>query len=154
MAGDCVIDIQLVVSSCDPLQTHCLLLLYLQGGWKNMARAAYAAEHAFFKTSPIEHVHKIAAPVLYAGANKDTMCPMEVIRRAVTLTPKAELYAADCDHFELFSPEHMHGLQAKQVDFLLKHVGVDAADAEARVEHVPKPNTTYEAKEGEEIAMS
>jgi hypothetical protein len=70
-----------------------------------MARAAYAAEHALYKTSPIKHVHGIAAPVLFCGANFDQLCPMEVIKRAVGLTPKAELYAVDCDHFELFTPK-------------------------------------------------
>eukprot|EP00878_Enallax_costatus_P042623 GHUV01050046.1.p1 GENE.GHUV01050046.1~~GHUV01050046.1.p1 ORF type:complete len:359 (+),score=112.34 GHUV01050046.1:566-1642(+) len=125
-----------------------------QGGWKNMARAAYAAEHFFFKTSPIKHVHNIAAPVLYAGANKDTLCPMDVIHRAVALTPQAELYAADCDHFELFTPQHMPGLQAKQLEFLLKHVGLAAADAAARAEHVQEQRTGHEAEEGEEVAMS
>jgi pimeloyl-ACP methyl ester carboxylesterase len=67
-------------------------------------------------------VHAIKAPVLYMGANKDTLCPMDVIKRAVALTPNAELYAADCDHFELFTPQHMPGLQHKQLEFLLQHV--------------------------------
>lgn len=70
-----------------------------------MARAAYAAEHALYKTSPIKHVKGIAAPVLFCGANFDQLCPMDVIMRAVGLTPNAELYAADCDHFELFTPK-------------------------------------------------
>lgn len=70
-----------------------------------MARAAYAAEHALYKTSPIKHVSGIAAPVLFCGANFDQLCPMDVIKRAVGLTPNAELYAADCDHFELFTPK-------------------------------------------------
>lgn len=125
-----------------------------QGGWQNMARAAYAAEHFFFKTSPIKHVHKIQAPVLYAGANKDTLCPMDVIHRAVKLTPNAELYAADCDHFELFTPQHMPGLQAKQLEFLLKHVGLDAAAAAEQAEQVQEQSTEHEEEEGEEIAMS
>ncbi|WIA41911.1 hypothetical protein OEZ86_009227 [Tetradesmus obliquus] len=94
-----------------------------QGGWKNLARAAYSAEHALFKTSPIKHVHAITAPVLYMGADKDTLCPMDIIKRAVALTPNAELYAADCDHFELFTPQHMPGLQQRQLQFLLQHVG-------------------------------
>jgi pimeloyl-ACP methyl ester carboxylesterase len=77
----------------------------LQGGWRNLARAAYAAEHALFKTSPIKHVGGITAPVLFCGANNDQLCPMETIKRAVGATPNAELYAADCDHFELFTPK-------------------------------------------------
>ena len=70
-----------------------------------MARAAYAVEHALFKTSPIKHVAGIAAPVLFCGANNDQLCPMKAIKRAVALTPHAELYAVECDHFELFSPK-------------------------------------------------
>ncbi|KAF6259936.1 alpha/beta-hydrolase [Scenedesmus sp. NREL 46B-D3] len=98
-----------------------------QGGWVNLARAAYSAEHALFKTSPIKHVHAIIAPVLYMGANKDTLCPMDAIKRAVALTPTAELYAVDCDHFELFTPQHMPGLQRRQLEFLLQHVGAQKA---------------------------
>jgi pimeloyl-ACP methyl ester carboxylesterase len=115
--------------SAIPLPCAVLLLWFmhmmrlLQGGWKNLARAAYSAEHALFKTSPIKHVHSITAPVLYMGANKDTLCPMDIIKRAVSLTPNAELYAADCDHFELFTPQHMPGLQQRQLQFLLQHVG-------------------------------
>lgn len=119
-----------------------------------MARAAYAAEHFFFKTSPIKHVHNIKAPVLYAGANKDTLCPMDVIKRAVALTHDAELYAVDCDHFELFTPEHMPGLQARQLEFMLKHVGLQPTEAADRAEHVQEQATGHEAEEGEEIAMS
>lgn len=70
-----------------------------------MARAAYAAEHALFKTSPIKYVSNITAPVLFCGANFDKLCPMDTIKRAVSLTPNAELYAVDCDHFELFTPK-------------------------------------------------
>jgi pimeloyl-ACP methyl ester carboxylesterase len=67
-------------------------------------------------------VHAIKAPVLFMGANKDSLCPMDVIKRAVALTPNAELYAVDCDHFELFTPQHMPGLQHKQLEFLLQHI--------------------------------
>lgn len=89
--------------------SHCLLLrpctVSAQGGWQNAARAAYAAEHALFKTSPIKYVSNITAPVLFCGANFDQLCPMASIKRAVSLAPKAELYAVDCDHFELFTPK-------------------------------------------------
>jgi len=98
----------------------------MQGGWKNMARAAYSAEHTLFKTSPIKYVHNIKAPVLYMGATKDTLCPMSVIEKAVGLTPKAELYAADCSHFELFTGEHLPALQQRQLDWLLEHTGLSA----------------------------
>lgn len=93
-----------------------------------MARAAYSAEHTFLKTSPIKHVAGITAPVLFMGAKRDTLCPMSVIERAASLTPNAELYAVDCDHFELFTEKHMPGLQARQLEFLLRHTGTaDAA---------------------------
>jgi pimeloyl-ACP methyl ester carboxylesterase len=76
-----------------------------QGGWQNRARAAYAVEHALFKTSPIKHVAGISAPVLFCGAQRDALCPMAVIERAVAATPRAQLYAVDCNHFELFMPQ-------------------------------------------------
>lgn len=94
-----------------------------QGGWRNLARAAYAAEHALFKTSPIKYVANITAPVLFCGADYDKLCPMDTIKRAVELTPNGELYAVACDHFELFTPKHLPGLQQKQRNFLLQHLG-------------------------------
>jgi len=107
-----------------------------QGGWQNMARAAYSAEHALFKTSPIQHVHTIQAPVLYMGATRDTLCPMSVIERAVTLTPNAELYAAECSHFELFTGEHLPALQQRQLDWLLQHTGLAAAQGQQQAEEL------------------
>lgn len=112
-----------------------------------MACAAYAVEHAIFKTSPIKHVHAIKAPVLFAGANKDTLCPMDVIKKAAALTPNAELYAADCDHFELFTPQHMPGLQAKQLEFLLKHVGLPSAEEQAAAAAAAAKQEEMEAPE-------
>eukprot|EP00775_Hariotina_reticulata_P004853 gene4853-5100_t len=105
-----------------------------QGGWQNMARAAYSAEHTLFKTSPIKYVHDIKAPVLYMGATKDTLCPMSVIEKAVDLTPKAELYAAECSHFELFTGEHLPALQQRQLDWLLEHTGLSAAQTQQAAE--------------------
>jgi len=84
---------------------HCCSTSYMQGGWRNLARAAYAAEHALFKTSPIKYVANITAPVLFCGADYDKLCPMDTIKRAVELTPNGELYAVACDHFELFTPK-------------------------------------------------
>ncbi|KAF8058352.1 aidA [Scenedesmus sp. PABB004] len=95
-----------------------------QGGWRNMARAAYAAEHALARTSPIAHVGGVAAPLLLAGATHDSLCPMAIVRRAAALAPRAELYEADCDHFELFTPQHFPGLQAAQLAFIARHVGL------------------------------
>jgi hypothetical protein len=136
------------------------LLCFLQGGWKNLARAAYSVEHALFKTSPIKHVHSISAPVLYMGANKDTLCPMEVIKRAVALTPIAELYAADCDHFELFTPQHMPGLQQRQLQFLLQHVGAKktahsfAQEQQEAVAMVAAAAEEQRAEDNEGVAVS
>lgn len=87
------------------LTTALLLIFRMQGGWCNLARAAYAAEHALFKTSPIKYVANITAPVLFCGADYDKLCPMTTIKRAVELTPNGELYAVACDHFELFTPK-------------------------------------------------
>eukprot|EP00879_Flechtneria_rotunda_P033204 GHRR01036751.1.p1 GENE.GHRR01036751.1~~GHRR01036751.1.p1 ORF type:complete len:116 (+),score=36.19 GHRR01036751.1:331-678(+) len=115
-----------------------------------MARAAYSAEHTFLKTSPINYVAGITAPVLYCGAKQDSLCPMHVIELAAGLTTNSELYAVDCNHFELFSPQHMPGLLRKQLQFLLKHVNLPQPKQEADEPVVIDTPQETEA----EIAMS
>jgi uncharacterized protein len=99
-----------------------------------MARAAYAAEHTFARTSPINHVAKVTAPLLLAGASRDTLCPMEIVRRAAALAPNAVLHEADCDHFELFVPPHFAALVDAQLTFLRQHTGLPAVSAAAAPE--------------------
>jgi len=106
----------------------------MQGGWKIWLGQLTLLSTPCSRPAPLNYVQNIKAPVLYMGAMKDTLCPMSVIEKAVGLTPRAALYAAECSHFELFTGEHLPALQQRQLDWLLDTIGLPAAQPQQAVE--------------------
>ncbi|KAF8073154.1 aidA [Scenedesmus sp. PABB004] len=98
-----------------------------QGGWTNRARACLALELFVHRYSPIACVPRVAAPVLFVAASRDTLCPVDAVRRAAGLARRGQLLERDCTHFELYRGELFEKLIDEQVLFLRRHTGLAAA---------------------------
>jgi len=58
------------------------------GGWRNMAPARVALKVGFY--SPIDFVPKLRVPVLFVAAEKDSLCPPELVAKAHALCNQAQ----------------------------------------------------------------
>jgi pimeloyl-ACP methyl ester carboxylesterase len=96
----------------------------LQGGWRNMGRCRLALEASAYR--PITLVPQITAPVMYAAATKDQLCPLDGVKAAVAATPNAQLVTVDTNHFQVYSGGALEYLSAKYVEFFRQAAGLPA----------------------------
>jgi pimeloyl-ACP methyl ester carboxylesterase len=96
----------------------------MQGGWRNMGRCRLALEASGYR--PITVLPQITAPVLYAAATKDTLCPIDGVKAAVEVTPNAQLVTVDTNHFQVYSGEALKYLSRKYVAFFRQAAGLPA----------------------------
>jgi pimeloyl-ACP methyl ester carboxylesterase len=72
---------------------------------------------------------QITAPVMYAAATKDTLCPIDGVKTAVAATPNAQLVTVDTNHFQVYSGQALEYLSGKYVAFFRQAAGLPAEDA-------------------------
>lgn len=71
---------------------------------------------------PLSHVSKVKCPALVLLAEEDSLVSPDVIRKAVSRMPKAELAAFAGGHFELYNGPAFEPAIGRQVDFLKRHL--------------------------------
>ncbi len=91
----------------------------------NKVAARLVLELAAYK--PLRKAHKIAAPVLVCVADKDSLIPGEVQRRAARKAPRGEAIDYPAGHFEIYHGAWFEAVVEDQVRFLTRHL-----DSEAR----------------------
>eukprot|EP00882_Tetradesmus_deserticola_P005190 GHRQ01005467.1.p2 GENE.GHRQ01005467.1~~GHRQ01005467.1.p2 ORF type:complete len:151 (+),score=61.01 GHRQ01005467.1:1279-1731(+) len=111
-----------------------------QGGWRNLARCRLALEVSAYR--PITSVPHITAPVLYAAATRDTLCPLDGVKAAVAATPNAQLVTVDASHFHVYSGEPFQYLAGKYVEFFRQAAGLPA-EAGGEAEQQPQVMTVH-----------
>lgn len=92
-----------------------------QGGWRNLARAAWGLEASRYR--PIASVPRITAPVLYITAVRDSVCPPDVIEAAVAMTKDAAQKVMQCSHFDVYQGQPFEEAVAAEVEFLAAKLG-------------------------------
>uniref|UniRef100_A0A383W7U6 Serine aminopeptidase S33 domain-containing protein n=1 Tax=Tetradesmus obliquus TaxID=3088 RepID=A0A383W7U6_TETOB len=95
-----------------------------QGGWRNLGRCRLALEASAYR--PIALLPQITAPVLFAAATKDQLCPLDGVKAAVAVTPNAQLVTVDTNHFQVYSGEALEYLSEKYVEFFRQAAGLPA----------------------------
>lgn len=96
----------------------------LQGGWRNMARCKLALEVSSYR--PITLIPSIKAPVLYAAATNDNLCPIDGVKAALNVTPNGQLVTVDTNHFQVYSGEALEYLSGKYAEFFRTAAGLPA----------------------------
>jgi pimeloyl-ACP methyl ester carboxylesterase len=126
------------------------LLLEIQGGWRNQARAAFGLEASSYR--PIESVPHVTAPVLYITAVKDTLCPQEAIQAAVASTPRARQIVMPCTHFDVYRGKEFEQVVEAETAFLLEHLAPEAAAATAAAAAAAAEQDSAAAEQGAAVA--
>ncbi len=72
--------------------------------------------------SPGRRAHRIAAPTLVQIAERDTVTPYEVARKAAERLPRGEIRTYDCLHFEPYLEPYFDTVVGDQIAFLAAHV--------------------------------
>lgn len=89
-----------------------------------MARCKLALEVSSYR--PITLVPKIKAPVLYAAATKDNLCPLAGVQAAVDVTPNGQLTTVDTNHFQVYGGDALEYLTQKYAEFFRTAAGLPA----------------------------
>ncbi len=81
----------------------------------------------FFKLMryrPIQHLRRIAVPVLYIASQWDSIIPLEISREAATnIAPYADYHEWDMGHFDIYHRKWFEKAVEVQLDFLKQHIG-------------------------------
>jgi hypothetical protein len=92
------------------------------GGWKNLAPARGLVE--IRKYSPVQLLEQshVSAPVLFIGALKDELCPIEWFEFAKrNLHGEIDEHYEDCTHFEIYASPWFDSSSEYMVNFFKKH---------------------------------
>lgn len=93
----------------------------LQGGWQNLLLARTLLDAPWY--NPIDHVHRVACPVLFRCGTQDSICePAYVQRAAALMQGRAVLYERDVGHIEAHKTGWEPEAVAPVVWFLQKHL--------------------------------
>lgn len=87
-----------------------------------MGRCRLALEVSSYR--PILLAPHITAPVLYAAATQDSLCPLDGVKAAAAATPNATLITVDTNHFAVYSGEALEFLSGKYVEFFRLAAGL------------------------------
>lgn len=87
-----------------------------------MARCRLALEVSSYR--PITVLPKIKAPVLYAAATKDHLCPLAEVEAALNATPNGQLITVDTHHFQVYMGEPFEFLTGKYTEFYRAAAGL------------------------------
>ncbi|CAM9889710.1 unnamed protein product [Discosporangium mesarthrocarpum] len=90
------------------------------GGWRNLACARVGLMVGMY--SPKNVVPKVNAPILFVGAERDKLCPMEDVRKAASAAQAGQLSSQDCDHFDMYSGEPLQAVLRDMGNFLDEHL--------------------------------
>lgn len=82
----------------------------------NRCAARIAFTFPFYR--PIRKVSAIDVPTLLVGAARDSLIPIEAVRKTAARIPRARLVELDCAHFAPYSGEWLERSIAAQLDFL------------------------------------
>lgn len=96
--------------------------LYEQLLPENDVAARVALRVPFY--SPGRLTPRIAAPTLVQIAERDSVTPCEVARKAAERLPRGEVRLYDCQHFEPYLDPYFDTVVGDQLAFLLRHVPV------------------------------
>eukprot|EP00955_Chlamydomonas_euryale_P030159 317791-Chlamydomonas_euryale.AAC.3 len=93
----------------------------LQGGWVPWVPARLALEISQY--SPQKDLPRVAAPVLFVAARRDTLCPADIVRRAAAAcAPRCRLLEYDVSHFGLYGGHAFEDAARRMAEFYLEHM--------------------------------
>lgn len=93
------------------------------GGWRNQACARIGAMVGMY--SPIKAIGQVEAPILFVAAEKDELCPADIVRKAVSEAQDASLSIHDNTHFEIYLGDVLEQILKDMTDFLELHLMYD-----------------------------
>jgi len=92
------------------------------GGWKNLAPARGIIEIRNYSPVHLLEGSHVTAPVLFVGALKDELCPIEWFQLARSqLHGVIEDHTENCTHFEIYGAPYFETSSDRMIDFLKKH---------------------------------
>lgn len=94
-------------------------------GWHNEVDIAGCLQ-AFARFRPVHKAAQIRGPTLVQLGEHDGMAPLRPMEKLGARAPRAELIRYPIDHFECFWPEHIDQIAGDQLDFLRRHLAVQA----------------------------
>lgn len=88
--------------------------------WENSVPARVFLTIPFYR--PIASVGRIECPVLIVGSTRDSLIPINAVRRTAAKIRRCEYKELDCGHFEPYAGELFEKNMAWQIEFLRKHL--------------------------------
>jgi len=92
--------------------------------FQNRVAARFALHIAFH--SPGRRAKEIQAPIFFAICRKDTLAPANASQRHAEKAPRGEVKVYPIGHFDIYLGEAFDQAVADYIDFLQRHVPVDA----------------------------
>ncbi|MFC4698550.1 alpha/beta hydrolase [Glaciecola siphonariae] len=89
--------------------------------WRNEITAGFALTLAFYR--PIKEAHRITSSLLLCICNRDSIAIPDLAYQVVARAKNAKSVGYDCDHFELYEPQHTNQTLKDQLAFLATVLG-------------------------------
>lgn len=95
--------------------------------WENQVAARIALRVATYR--PGKAAAKLACPSLFCVCEEDSVAPAEATIRHAQRSPQAEIRRYPIGHFAIYVGEPFERAVADQTDFLVRHLGLQRAEA-------------------------
>lgn len=96
--------------------------------WENRVAARIALRVASYR--PGRAAARLRCPVLFCVCDEDSLTPAEATIRHAQRSPQAEIKRYPIGHFDIYVGEPFERAVADQTEFLVRHLGVQQAEAQ------------------------
>jgi len=92
--------------------------------WENATPARIALAVPLY--APMRHASQIACPVLVVAGARDSLIPLQAVRRTAARIPDCRLEVLECNHFQPYEGEWFRTAVGIQCEFLRQHLALTA----------------------------